>query len=72
MTGKTVVLYAAPEFLDPEVGNNVTDVFNQSSGGETSFYTPVQVATAVTFMVGFIQVEKMTLFFCSYQANFVE
>ena len=55
MTGKAVILYATPDNLS----SNSTDVYstNNASLNETEqIYTPVEVATAVTFLVGVIQV----------------
>lgn len=58
MTGKAVQTYATfPEALGPLNGTNVTLASNDTSG----IYTPIEVATAVTLMVGIIQLAMYLL-----------
>ena len=58
MTGKTVASYSVSH-IDITNSNTTTTLSNLS--GEY-YYTPMQVATAVTLMVGIIQVTRMNKF----------
>lgn len=53
MTGKTVTSYSLPY---SEVSRNATDIISNQPGEHVYTYTPMQVATAVTLMVGIYQV----------------
>lgn len=58
MTGKAVLEHSHPSFFLEDSLSNATD-FNQSL---VSYYSPSQVATAVTFTVGIFQVIIPTRF----------
>ncbi|XP_076240598.1 prestin isoform X2 [Calliopsis andreniformis] len=53
MTGKTVTSYSLPHY---EMSSNTTDVMSNLPGEHLYTYTPMQVATAVTLMVGIYQI----------------
>lgn len=57
MTGKTVMSFSMP--YNDSVNMNTTDVISEHFG-ESSVYTPIQVATAVTLMVGIFQIVMYT------------
>ncbi|KAG7190053.1 hypothetical protein KM043_006199 [Ampulex compressa] len=53
MTGKTVATYSTPL---SEYSLNSTNIASEYSKGSATLYTPMQVATAVTLMVGILQI----------------
>jgi len=59
MTGKVVTFYS-----NPRMGHtfaNVTDAVSQNLEDVAYVYTPMQIATAVTLMVGIFQVNTYHL-----------
>lgn len=54
MTGKVVTFYSSPHAGDTFA--NASDTVSQNFEDVTYVYTPMQVATAVTLMVGILQV----------------
>ncbi|XP_054007384.1 solute carrier family 26 member 6-like isoform X1 [Hylaeus anthracinus] len=55
MTGKTVMTYSIPHY-DESTTPNATDIMFNHTKEHLYMYTPMQVATAVTFMVGIYQI----------------
>lgn len=54
MTGKVVTFYSSPH--EQHTFANVSDAVSQNLEDVAYVYTPIQVATAVTLMVGIFQV----------------
>jgi len=64
MTGKVITSYSKP-FME-EISANASEAVFQSSENSTYTYMPIEVATAVTFVVGIYQVNT-ALFYNIFQ-----
>jgi len=58
MTGKVVTFYSNPRM--EHTFANVTDAVSQNLEDVAYVYTPMQIATAVTLMVGIFQVNTLS------------